>query len=69
MNEECLLKYLLNPDELETLTELLQNFTKEILPAAEKQLFQPVNKTKIMSYKIDNIIFCSFYEGQKENKV
>ena len=24
MNEECLLKYLLNPDELEVLTEYLQ---------------------------------------------
>ena len=24
MNEECLLKYLLNPDELEVLTEFLQ---------------------------------------------
>lgn len=36
MNEECLLKYLLNPDELETLTELLQNFTKEIQPVVEK---------------------------------
>ena len=29
MNEECLLKYLLNPDELEVLTELLQKMMKE----------------------------------------
>ena len=36
MNEECLLKYLLNPDELETLTEILQSFTKEVPPVAEK---------------------------------
>ena len=28
MNEECLLKYLLNPDELEVLTEVLLNFTE-----------------------------------------
>lgn len=27
MNEECLLKYLLNPNELEILTEVLQNYT------------------------------------------
>ena len=33
MNEECLLKYLLNPDELEVLTELLQKYTEEITPA------------------------------------
>lgn len=30
MNEECLLKYLLNPDELELLTEILQKITEEI---------------------------------------
>ena len=30
MNEECLLKYLLNPDELEALTELLLKITGEI---------------------------------------
>ena len=35
MNEECLLKYLLNPDELEILTEILQSFTKELQPSAE----------------------------------
>ena len=35
MNEECLLKYLLNPDELETLTEILQKFMQEIQPVAE----------------------------------
>ena len=29
MNEECLLKYLLNPNELETLTEILQQITQE----------------------------------------
>ena len=29
MNEECLLKYLLNPDELEVLTELLQKMMNE----------------------------------------
>lgn len=33
MNEECLLKYLLNPDELEVLTELLQNMMNEITTA------------------------------------
>ena len=33
MNEECLLKYLLNPDELEALTELLQKIVCENLPA------------------------------------
>ena len=32
MNEECLLKYLLNPDELEVLTELLLKITGEIKP-------------------------------------
>lgn len=30
MNEECLLKYLLNPNELEVLTELLQKIMNEI---------------------------------------
>ena len=29
MNEECLLKYLLNPDELEVLTKILQEITAE----------------------------------------
>ena len=29
MNEECLLKYLLNPNELEVLTELLQKMMNE----------------------------------------
>ncbi len=29
MNEECLLKYLLNPDELKALTELLLKITSE----------------------------------------
>ena len=32
MNEECLLKYLLNPDELEVLTELLLQITGGIKP-------------------------------------
>ena len=36
MNEECLLKYLLNPDELEVLTEILRNFTEEVQPVVEK---------------------------------
>ena len=35
MNEECLLKFLLNPDELETLTEILQSYTDELEPSAE----------------------------------
>ena len=35
MNEECLLKYLLNPNELEILTEVLQTFTKESYTEAE----------------------------------
>ena len=30
MNEECLLKYLLNPNELEILTEFLQNVMQNI---------------------------------------
>ena len=30
MNEECLLKYLLNPNELEYLTAILQEITAEI---------------------------------------
>ena len=29
MNEECLLKYLLNPNELEDLTVILQEITAE----------------------------------------
>ena len=29
MNEECLLKYLLNPDELEDLTEILEEMAQE----------------------------------------
>ena len=29
MNEECLLKYLLNPNELKVLTELLLKITSE----------------------------------------
>lgn len=29
MNEECLLKYLLNPNELEVLTVLLQEITAQ----------------------------------------
>ena len=33
MNEECLLKYLLNPNELEVLTELLQKMMSEMAPA------------------------------------
>lgn len=33
MNEECLLKYLLNPDELEKLTEELENITQETVIA------------------------------------
>ena len=32
MNEECLLRYLLNPDELETLTIILQEITVDEKP-------------------------------------
>ncbi len=35
MNEECLLKYLLNPNELEVLTEVLQNCTKEVQDSSD----------------------------------
>ena len=35
MNEECLLKYLLNPDELEDLTELLESITGEFQSVVE----------------------------------
>jgi len=35
MNEECLLKYLLNPDELENLTEILQAIFEELQPEKE----------------------------------
>ena len=33
--EECLLKYLLNPDELEDLTKLLESITGEFQPVVE----------------------------------
>jgi len=35
MNEECLLKYLLNPDELENLTEVLEEINQELQPTKE----------------------------------
>lgn len=35
MNEECLLKYLLNPDELENLTEILEEINHELQPSKE----------------------------------
>ena len=38
MNEECLLKYLLNPNELESLTEFLQSFLKD----AQSQIEQTI---------------------------
>lgn len=36
MNEECLLKYLLNPDELVFLTETLQSFLKDVQSQVEQ---------------------------------
>ena len=41
MNEECLLKYLLNPDELENLTQILENIFEELEP--EKELVESFN--------------------------
>jgi len=35
MNEECLLKYLLNPDELENLTQVMENIFEELEPEKE----------------------------------